>query len=334
VPVAEQVQQTGGGGAPSGAFSVSDRTVAYRTGVGARGFPTQLNWFDRSGKVVGTVGERADYADIEISPDGTRATVSELDPGTGRDVWIFDLARGLPTRFTTDPADEYGSVWSPDGTQIIYTSRRQGHFDLYQKPSSGAGTAQEVLKDDRDKWPMSWSPDGKVIVYSTGTVAAGFTRPHLWGMPLTGDRKPFPITNDEQFSQFPGKLSADGRWLAYVSNESGRHEVLVRPFTPAGAAGAVESSVVSKGGGTSPRWGANGKELYYLAPNGTVTSVAFATDRGVPTGPQSVLFQVPGADADWAVTRDGERFLLAVPAGHGTPSPFSVVFNWQAAVKR
>jgi len=91
---------------------------------------------------------------------------------------------------------------------------------------------------------------------------------------------------------------------------------------------------VSKGGGTSPRWGANGKELYYLAPNGTVTSVAFAADRGVSTGPQRVLFQVPGAGADWAVSSDGERFLLAAPAARSTPSPFTVVFNWQAAMKR
>jgi Tol biopolymer transport system component len=164
-------------------------------------------------------------------------------------------------------------------------------------------------------------------------VGQGSTRRDLWVLTLKGDRKPFPFLRRE-YDQEQGQFSPDGRWVAYVSNESGRHEVLVRPFTPAGAADAVESSVVSKGGGTSPRWGANGKELYYLAPNGTVTSVAFATDRGVPTGPQRVLFQVPGADADWAVTRDGERFLLAVPAGRSTPSPFTVVFNWQAAVNR
>ena len=96
----------------------------------------------------------------------------------------------------------------------------------------------------------------------------------------------------------------------------------------------IESSAVSKGGGTSPRWRGDGKELFYLAPNGTITSVAFASDRGGAIGPARALFQAAGADTAWAVTRDGERFLLAVPAGHATPSPFSVVFNWQAAVKR
>jgi Tol biopolymer transport system component len=335
VPVAEQVQQTGGGGAPSGAFSVSDRTVAYRTGLGARGFPTQLNWFDRTGKVVGTIGERADYADIEISPDGTRATVSVLDPGTGRDIWVFDLARGLPTRFTTDPADEYGSVWSPDGTQIIYTSRRQGHFDLYQKPSSGAGTAQEVLKDDRDKWPMSWSPDGKVIVYSSGTVAAGFTRPHLWGLPLTGDRKAFPILNDEQFTQFPGKLSADGRWLAYVSNESGQNEVYVSPFP-----GLNGKWRLSTSGGSWPRWGRDGKEVFFLSlDNPPKLMVADVDSRGsqLSVGAVHMLFETRlragAARYSYDVGPTG-RILAATLVEQPVPAPVTLVVNWLADLKK
>ena len=163
IPIVEQVQRPQFG-PPSGAFSVSDRVLAYQTGLDARGFPTQLTWFDRSGKTIGAVGEQADYGDVEISPDGTRAAVSELDPGTGRDIWIFDLARGIPTRFTADPADEYASVWSPDGSQIIFNSRRKGHLDLYRKASSGAGVEEAVLVDTADKSPMSWSSDGQFVL--------------------------------------------------------------------------------------------------------------------------------------------------------------------------
>ena len=155
------------------------------------------------------------------------------------------------------------------------SSRVQGQPDpSFEQSLSGTDAAQLLLQTDEHKVPTSASSDGRFLLYTAMSPRA--TRFDLWVLPLKGDRKPFPFLRRE-FDQQQGQFSPDGRWVAYVSNESGRHEVLVRPFTPAGAAGAVESSVVSKGGGTSPRWGANGKELYYLAPNGTVTSVAFAT---------------------------------------------------------
>src|SRR4029079_13131496 len=133
--------------------------------------PTALTWFDRHGKVIGIVGQPADYGDVEISPDGRRATVSQLDPGTGRDIWIFDLARAIPTRLTADPADEYASVWSPDESQIVLNSRRKGHLDLYRKEQSGARRAYAVLVDTADKSPMSWSSKGELILYNTGNVS-------------------------------------------------------------------------------------------------------------------------------------------------------------------
>jgi Tol biopolymer transport system component len=152
----------------------------------------------------------------------------------------------------------------------------------------------------------------------------------LWVLPLQGDRKPWPFLR-RAFDQCQGQFSPDGRWVAYVSNESGRYEVLVRPFTPSGPAGALESTVVSQGGGIAPRWRGDGKELFYLGANGTVTSVALTADRGMTIGSPKVLFQVSGADAAWAVTKDGERFFLAAPSLQSAPSPFTVVFNWQAS---
>jgi Tol biopolymer transport system component len=332
VPVAERVQQTLIG-APSAAFSVSDRVLAYRTGIGVRGFPMQLNWFDRSGKVIGTVGERADYSDVQLSPDGTRVAVSEQDPGTGRDIWIFDLARGIPTRFTSDPADEFSSVWSPDGSQIIFSSRRRGHFDLYQKASSGAGATQDVLVDDRDKWPMSWSSDGRFIVYTTGTVSAGVL-PSVWALPLMGDRKPFPVLTDAQFNQFPGQLSPDGRWIAYGSNESSQTEVYVTSFP-----GATGKWRVSTAGGSWPRWRRDGKEIFFLSLDNSKLMAADVDSRGTQfsVGAERVLFGArwrPGARYSYDIAPDGQRIIGATLIEPPTPAPATLVVNWLSELKR
>jgi Tol biopolymer transport system component len=331
VPVAERVQQSLIG-APSAAFSVSDRVLAYRTGVGVRGFPMQLNWFDRTGKVIGTVGDRADYSDLELSPDGTRAAVSEQDPGTGRDIWIFDLARGIPTRFTSDPADEFSSVWSPDGNQIIFSSRRKGHFDLYQKASSGAGATEDVLVDDRDKWPMSWSSDGRFLVYTTGTVSAGVL-PSLSALPLVGERKPFPVLTDAQFSQFPGQLSPDGHWIAYGSNESGQTEVYVTSFP-----GATGKWRVSTAGGSWPRWRRDGKEIFFLSLDNAKLMAAEVDSRGTQfsVGTEHALFAArwrPGARYSYDVAPDG-RILGATLIEPPTPAPATLVVNWLTELKK
>ena len=292
----------------------------------------QLTWFDRRGNILGRAGEPSRYSGLTLDPSETRAVVvKQAERATAdQDLWLLELSQLRPSRLTFDARLEDSPIWSHDGRRLFFTTTGTTG-SLFEQSLSGTDPAQLLLRTDEHKIPTSASSDGRFLLYTAMSPRA--TRFDLWVLPLKGDRKPFPFLRRE-FDQLQGQFSPDGRWVTYVSNESGRHEVLVRPFTPAGAAGTVESSVVSKGGGTSPRWGANGKELYYLAPDGTVASVAFATDRGVPTGPQRVLFQVPGAAADWAVTRDGERFLLAAPAGHSTPSPFTVVFDWQAAVKR
>jgi Tol biopolymer transport system component len=219
-------------------------------------------------------------------------------------------------------------VWSHDDSRFFFTAGG-GIGPLFEQSSSGPN-AELLLKTGEHNVPSSASPDGRFLLYTA--VSVGPTRLDLWVLPLEGERKPFPFLR-RPFDQRGGQFSPDGRWVAYVSNESGRDEVLVRPFT-SGPEGAVESSVISKGGGMSPRWRGDGKEIFYLTPNGTVTSVSFGTDRGMEIGPPKVLFQVPGTEVDWAVTRSGERFLLAAPAGHSMPSPFTVVFNWQAALNK
>jgi eukaryotic-like serine/threonine-protein kinase len=310
-------------------FSASTNGVLVFRGPDEDG---QLTWFDRRGNIRTRASEPGRYSGLTLAPSESRAVlVKQTAQATAdQDLWLLELSQSRLSRLTFDSRLEDSPVWSHDGSRVFFTATGTVG-SLFEQSLSGTDPAQLLLQTDEHKIPTSASSDGQFLLYTAMSQRA--TRLDLWVLPLKGDRKPFPFVRRE-FDQLQGQFSPDGRWVAYVSNESGRHEVLVRPFTPAGATDAVESSVVSKGGGASPRWGAHGKELYYLSPNGTVTSVAFDTDRGLPTGPHSVLFQVPGAAADWAVTRDGERFLLAAPAGHSTQSPFTVVFNWEVAVKQ
>ena len=218
---------------------------------------TQLVWFDRSGKQIGALGDQARSGDLELAPDGRRVAVSVFDlVRRTRDIWLFDIARGLRTRFTFDPADEFNSIWSPDGSRVVFNTRRKGHLDLYQKASSGAGAEEELLADDLDKYPLDWSPDGRFILFRVG---APRLETDLWVLPLFGDRKPFPFLQTP-FNEVTGRFSPDGRWIVYGSNESGRNEVYVAPFPGPGGtvAGLGLPAAAGLGGGR------DGKEIFYL----------------------------------------------------------------------
>jgi hypothetical protein len=289
----------------------------------------QLTWFDPRGNILGRASEPGRYRGLSLDPSGTRALVVRRADGAtvDQDLWLVELSGMRPSKVTFDSRLEDSPVWSHDGKKLFFTAGG-GIGPLFEQPLSGTDAAMVLLQAPEHLIPTSASPDGRFLLYCA--VSIGETRIDLWVLPLQGDRKPFPFLR-RAFDQCQGQFSPDGRWVAYVSNESGRYEVLVRPFTPSGAAGAVESTVVSQGGGIAPRWRGDGKALYYLDANGTISSVAVTTDRGLAIGPPRVLFQVPRADAAWAVAKDGDRFLLAAPSLHSAPSPFTVVFNWQAA---
>jgi eukaryotic-like serine/threonine-protein kinase len=290
----------------------------------------QLTWFDRRGNILRSASEPGRYSGLTLGPSETRALVVKHAEGAtvDQDLWLADLTESRLSKLTFDSRLEDWPVWSHDGRRFFFTAGG-GIGPLFEQ-SLGRTEAELLLKTEDHNVPNSASPDGRFLLYTAVTV--GPTRFDLWVLPLKGEGKPFPFLR-RPFDQLGGQFSPDGRWVAYVSNESGRNEVLVRPFT-SDPEGSVDTSVISKGGGMAPRWRGDGKELFYLAPNGTVTSVPFDTDRGVGSGTLKVLFQVLGADSGWAVTRDGERFLLAAPAGHSTPSPFTVIFDWQAALNK
>jgi dipeptidyl aminopeptidase/acylaminoacyl peptidase len=200
-PIAEQVQRGGFAGPQSltaGVFSVSENGVlAYQ--MGRPPGNVQLAWFDRSGKQLGVLGDQADYRNVRLSTDGKRASVVIIDPQSGRaDIWIYEVTSDRRTRFTFDPAEERASAWSPDGSRIAFSSNRQGHFDIYQKDSSGAGSEELLLESDVDKYPTSFSTDGRFLLYWANGLKTGAD---LWILPLSGDRKPFPFLQTE----FPGR---------------------------------------------------------------------------------------------------------------------------------
>jgi len=329
VPVAEQVQVSGF--PPVGIFSVSETGVlAYQAGMGRTN--SELTWFDRAGKKLGVLGQPGPYQDVELSADAKQASVSVPDRvGRTSDIWLFDVARNLRTRFTFDAADELVSVWAPDGSRVAFNSRRKGAVDLYVKAASGAGAEELLLADRFDKVPVSWSPDGKYLLYvAVGATPSASSANDLFVLPLFGERKPFPFAN-MPFSEAPGEFSPNGRWIAYSSNESGANEVYVAPFPGGGGKWQI-----SNGGGALSRWSRNGDEIIYLAPDNTLVAVdvdGHGTAFGVGTARPLFRPRIAPTRYEWAVTPDGQRFLINTLPEQSVSSPITVVVNWTAEIK-
>jgi len=318
-----------------GSFSASTNGVlVYATGGGTSFQPT---WFDRQGKVLGTVGEPGDIVSLSLSPNGRGAAVSRIDSDMA--IWLLDSSRSTTERFTFGSAVAVDGIWSPDGNSIIFASNPSGPADLYQKPASGARDEELLLKSSENKIPTGWSRDGRFLLYTVEDPTSG--RQALWVLPLGGDKKPFPFLHTEFDNDF-GRFSPDGRWVAYQSDESGRNEIYVRTFTP-GSSGAASDTggkwLISTEGGSESRWGEDGKELYYLAADGKLMSVDIATNPVFQAGVPKALFQTPlpprpGVRESWDMTPDGKRFLLLAPVGPSSQVPFTVVLNWQAGLKK
>jgi Tol biopolymer transport system component len=301
-----------------------------------------LAWFGRDGKILGAFGDTGSYRTLALSPDGMRVAFDRADTqnsGT-RNIWLYDFARGVTTRFTFDSAWDAYPLWSPDGSHIAFSSNRAGNFDLYQKTSDLAGEDEPLYKSPDAKVPTSWSPDGRTLLYFNPVPPS-----RLWFLPLGGaDRKPVLIERSE-FNQGVPRFSPDGRWIAYSSNESGKDQIYVRPFTPSSTAGTSAANgmpvtgkwMVSKDGGTTPLWRRDGKELLYLsAAGGTAMAVDVSTTGVFQAGVPKALFNVPPGVLFWDVAPDGKRFVMAAPAVASTAAQpkFTMVLNWQAALKK
>jgi eukaryotic-like serine/threonine-protein kinase len=313
-----------------GLFSVSNTgTLVYRGG--GAGTQPMLTWFDRQGNPAGTLGDTGDYSSPAISPDGSRVAVA-MGPEATRDVWILDVARGTSTRFTFDPARDDAPAWSPDGKNIAFSSNRGGQMDLYVKPADGSGEEKLLLKTDEQKYVESWTPEGRFLLF---TSAGPKTRADMWALPFPGEAKPVSLLQT-QFDEGSARVSPDGRWLAYGSNESGNFEIYVRPFAPEAPAGTGAKWLVSKGGGVTPGWRSGGKELFYLGLGSQMMAVDIDTSKGFQAGTPQRLFNAPSEalTAGWDLAPDGKRFLFVAPPGAGRTIPFTVVLNWAAGLKK
>jgi Tol biopolymer transport system component len=306
-------------------FSASETgTLAYHGG-GAE--LTRLAWLDRTGKQIGAVGVPGRYSRPRLSPDGQRVAVEVRDPGND-DIWLHDLSRGLANRFTFDPAEDRTAVWSPDGGSLFFSRRSGDSLDFCLKPVTGSGAERRLASTRLIGEVTDRSPDGRQIVLQTfglGTNAA-------WDLSVFSipDGKVSPLLTSP-FSETAGTFSPGGRWLAYFSNESGRFEVYVQPFPGPGGRWQI-----SNAGGETPRWRADGRELYYVAPGGRLMAVEVKTGESFEAGAPRFLFQanlrrLPGAQYDPA--SDGQRFLLNL-SEEDRSLPATVVLNWPSGVKR
>jgi eukaryotic-like serine/threonine-protein kinase len=335
VPVTEQLQ-VGGSTGRTAAFSVSQNgALVYQTGAGGPG--TRLTWYDRAGKEQGTLGDPADYGDVEMSHDGSRVAVSVFDPsGRTRDLWLVDVKRGLRTRFTFEPGDDISPIWSPDDSRVVYSARQSGgtgggeifQRNLFQKLANGSGASEPLFTDSNSKGATSWSPDGRSILFTS--TGLGSLSTDIWMLPLVGDRKPTPFLQTK-FTEVAARFSPDGRWVAYQSNESGRTEVYVVPVAGQG------KWQVSSSGGNQPRWRRDGKEIFFVNSGKLMAVEVNATPARFETGPvRLVLDVVMRTDQrfPYDVAPDGQHFVVNAVVQESLVEPATLVVNWTAALPR
>ncbi len=315
VPVATHVTLTPGNFNAIAASPSRSGLLAYRANDGAR----QSFWVDRVGRQIGMLGgpdAAQPSSDEGLSPDG-RTVVRQRTVNGNTDIWLIDVERGMPRRFTFEAVRERTPVWSPDGRRIAFASERTGVFDIYERPVDGTATERLLVGSADAKIVEDWSPDGQFVLYTVQNPQTGFD---LWVVPVTGDRKPVPVAR-MPFAERAGRFSPDGRWIAYSSDETGQGEIYVQPFP--GPGGKVQ---ISTGGGGVAQWRHDGRELFYMGTNNRVMAVAIAiSGSALKAGAPVALFTAP-AGSGFVASADGQRFLVSTVTTD--PAPITVLLNW------
>ena len=281
----------------------------------------QLTLFDREGKELNSVGPKDLYQQPVFSPDAKRLAVIKANlEKENNDLWIFDIATGNGRQITFSGMRETSTspAWSPDGSQIAYVSQRQGGFGLYRNASNGQAAEELLYKSNAPLTLTDWSQDGRYLTYFSSDLGGGA----IFALPLAGagERKPIEMFRSK-FQVTGPRLSPDSRFTVYISNESGRNELYVRPFNPAAAPGAAPSAgpwKISEQGATGMAfWRRDGKELAFLAPDRGIMSVSLTTSPDFEFGKPKLLFRLPEttpvAPGSSSVNRDVDRFVIAVP---------------------
>jgi serine/threonine protein kinase len=327
VALADNVGRTTTAYASFSSSSTGDLIYASRAILGG-----QLRWFNRRGDAGESVGGVADQLDFELSPDDRSLAVSRLDeqPNTA-DVWVVDLVRRIWSRATTDRANDASPLWSPDGTRIAFRSNRRGNSDIFHKRSSGSAAEQVWFSIRANLITTDWSADDRHIVFTNVSSQGGFS---VWTVATAPQSIP-TLAVQSSLNALHGKLSPDGRWLAYASDESGQWEVYVRRFPD-----SEDRRQISANGGSEPRWRRDGRELFFLSSDMTIMSAAipggdaFAAEAPTPLFQTRVPLTGNPYRVNYAVSRDGQRILVNVAEGEGLSAPLTVLSNWPALLSR
>jgi Tol biopolymer transport system component len=303
-----------------------DGMLSWRTQPSSTSQPVL---FDRRGHEIGRLAEAGTWDSPRLSPDGQRLAIARaVTESSVRDIWMIDIARNVATRLTLDPADDANPIWSPDGTRLVFNSTRKvATADLYIVRADQPGSEELLLASEGAKTLETWAPDGHSLIVNVTTPQ---NRRDLWLLPLEGDRKPVPFLATP-FNESNARFSPDGRWVAYTSDVSGASEVYVRPFRESGATWRV-----SNRGGQTPAWKGDGREIYYLAPDGMLMAARVTGATPFQTETAAPLFKVAVPeylDTQYDVFADGQRFLVNQQIS-SKEEPINVLVNWAAALKK
>jgi serine/threonine protein kinase/Tol biopolymer transport system component len=324
IALAENIGQSGNVG--YGGFAASENGVLLTATNDASELRT-IKWLDRSGKVLESIGEPLAYLGMALAPDGKRLATAVIRNGS--DIWIQDLQRGLPAKFTfTGNVRE--PTWSPRGDFLVFATRTFS-ADFYRKRSNGEGSEELLFRAGSNGLPSDISPDGKWLVYSQ---EGDKTKDDLLLLPLEGERKPV-VYLESPFNERGAQFSPDGKWMAYSSDESGRFQVYVQPIPATGA-----KRQVSTNGGGGPRWRRDGTELFYRSADAKLMAVPVARsasgfDFGAPRQLFDTSLPVGGREFGFQPSPDGQRFLAPLDAEPGTAAQprIEVQINWQSGLK-
>jgi serine/threonine protein kinase/Tol biopolymer transport system component len=306
-------------------FSASDNGVLILGGSGVPSF--QFAAFDRQGKIGKAFGPAASYGSYpNLSPVGeSRIAASIEQSGGGFDLFILDPFHDANTRLTFGPRTSAAPVWSPDGTQLAFVSDRDGAFDIYQKASRGTGGESLLLKTPRNKTTTDWSSDGRFVLYQETDPR---TKSDVWALSMP-EHKRTPYL-DSYADEMDAKFSPDSKWVAYSSDATSTYQVYVESF-PKGT-GKFQ---ISNDGGDRPRWRRDGRELFYMTPDGRLMAVPMVPGAGLPDGPAVQLFDTQmGSSWPYLVSPDGKTFYMTVPATPATGDMATVVLNWISLVRK
>ena len=290
-----------------------------------------IAWFDRRGQRQGPATISGQLQDVRLSPDGTRAVVVELEGPQGV-VSVYELKSGSRARLSFGDGALY-AVWSPDGKQVAYSSQKAGLeiTSIYLKSADGAGKPEVLLSSEDVNRPTDWTRDGKYLVVNRGQIGAQ----RIWLVPLSGNRKPVLLFPDAGFDHFDGRVSPDGKWITYVSAESGVLELYVTSFPE----GKGKWQLSSSGTISAGLWGADGKDIYFVSQEGILL------DATVQESPGSIriegvhpLFRSPFLSSSLSQVFDidpkgGQRFIGSVTPDTST-LPLNVISNWTEELKK